>query len=574
MRASLSNIHPHEHNFPFAPLCRVCFPSAMALNPLAGKPAPTSLLIDVAKLERDYYTKKPDLADPNQLLSFGTSGHRGTPFNGTFTEAHILATTQSICEFRKSKGITGPLFMGRDSHAASAPAQRTALEVLAANGVETFIQRDDGFTPTPSISHAILTYNRGRTGGLADGLVITPSHNPPSDGGFKYNPPNGGPADTDITGWVQNRGNEILCNGNKEVKRLACESALKASNTHLHDFITPYVATLGEVIDMAAIKAAGVRIGIDPLGGASLQYWHPIKERYGLDLTVVNSRVDPQFSFMTVDHDGKIRMDCSSPYAMASLVGLKDRFGVAFGNDPDADRHGIVTPSAGLLNPNHYLAVAINYLLTHRPNWRKNSSVGKTLVSSSIIDRVVGALGRKLMEVPVGFKWFAPGLADGSVCFGGEESAGASFLRRDGRVWSTDKDGLILGLLAAEICATTGKDPGQHYTELTAKFGAPSYKRIDAAATPEQKRAFKKLTPEAIAASTLAGDAITQKLTRAPGNNADMGGLKVCTSNGWFAARPSGTENIYKVYAESFKGAAHLDDIIGEAQEIVTAALK
>jgi phosphoglucomutase len=546
----------------------------MALNPLAGKLAPTSLLIDVAKLERDYYSKKPDFADPNQLLSFGTSGHRGTPFNGTFTEAHILATTQAICEFRKGKGITGPLFMGKDSHAASAPAQRTALEVLAANGVETFIQRDDGFTPTPSISHAILTYNRGRTGGLADGLVITPSHNPPSDGGFKYNPPNGGPADTDITGWVQNRGNEILCNGNKEVKRLACESALKASNTHLHDFITPYVATLGEVIDMAAIKAAGVRIGIDPLGGASLQYWQPIKDRYGLDLTVVNSRVDPQFGFMTVDHDGKIRMDCSSPHAMASLVGLKDKFNVAFGNDPDADRHGIVTPSAGLLNPNHYLAVAINYLLTHRPQWSQNSAVGKTLVSSSIIDRVVGSLGRKLMEVPVGFKWFAPGLADGSVCFGGEESAGASFLRRDGSVWSTDKDGLILGLLAAEICATTGKDPGQHYTELTAKFGAPSYKRIDAAATPEQKKAFKKLTPEAVAASTLAGDAITQKLTRAPGNNADIGGLKVRTSNGWFAARPSGTENIYKVYAESFKGAAHLDDIIGEAQEIVTAALK
>jgi phosphoglucomutase len=545
----------------------------MALNPLAGKPAPASLLIDVARLERDYYSKQPDLADANQLVSFGTSGHRGTPFNGTFTEAHILATTQAICEHRKARGISGPLFMGKDSHAASTPAQRTALEVLAANGVATFIQRDDGVTPTPSISHAILTYNHGRTDGLADGIVITPSHNPPEDGGFKYNPTNGGPADTDITSWVQNRANEILRGGNKEVKRLAYESALTAANTHQHDFITPYVATLGEVIDTEAIKAAGVRIGIDPLGGASLPYWQPIKERYGLDITVVNTKVDGRFSFMTVDHDGKIRMDCSSPHAMAGLVGLMDKFSVAFGNDPDADRHGIVTPSAGLLNPNHYLAVAINYLLAHRPHWNNSAAVGKTLVSSSIIDRVVVALGRKLMEVPVGFKWFTPGLFDGSVCFGGEESAGASFLRRDGSVWSTDKDGLILGLLAAEICATTGKDPGQHYAELTAQFGAPSYKRIDAPATPEQKKAFKKLTQEAVSASTLAGDAITQKLTRAPGNNAEVGGLKVCTANGWFAARPSGTENIYKVYAESFTGSAHLDDIISEAQKIVTAAL-
>lgn len=546
----------------------------MAPSPLAGKPAPASLLIDVAKLERDYYKKQPDLADPNQLVSFGTSGHRGTPFNGTFTEAHILATTQAICEYRQGQGISGPLYIGKDTHAASAPAQRTALEVLAANGVETFIQRDDGFTPTPSISHAILTYNRGRTSWLADGVVITPSHNPPADGGFKYNPTNGGPADTDITSWVQNRANELLRGGNQEVKRLAYESALKASNTHQYDFITPYVATLGEVIDMAAIKSAGVRIGVDPLGGAAIHYWQPVQERYGLDLTVVNTKVDGRFSFMTVDHDGKIRMDCSSPYAMASLVGLKDKFSVAFGNDPDSDRHGIVTPSAGLLNPNHYLAVAINYLLTHRPQWNQNSAIGKTLVSSSIIDRVVGALGRKLREVPVGFKWFAPGLADGSVCFGGEESAGASFLRRDGRVWTTDKDGLILGLLAAEICATTGKDPGQHYAELTDTFGAPSYQRVDAPATPEQKQAFKKLTPEAVAARSLAGDAITQKLTRAPGNNADIGGLKVCTANGWFAARPSGTENIYKIYAESFKGTAHLDTIIAEAQTIVTAALQ
>ena len=546
----------------------------MALSPLAGKPAPANLLIDVAKLERDYYERKPDVADPNQLVSFGTSGHRGTPFKGTFNEPHILATTQAICEYRKSKGIGGPLFMGKDPHAISAAAQRTALEVLAANGVEAFIQRDEGFTPTPSISHAILTHNRSRRNGVADGIVITPSHNPPEDGGFKYNPPNGGPADTDITGWVQNRANELLRGGNKDVRRQTCESALKQSNTHPHDFVTPYVETLGEVIDMVAIRSAGVRIGIDPLGGASLQYWEPIKQRYGLNLSVVNTKIDPQFGFMTVDHDGKIRMDCSSPYAMAGLVQLKDKFSVAFGTDPDADRHGIVTPSAGLLNPNHYLAVAINYLLTHRPQWPLTAAVGKTLVSSSSIDRVVAALGRKLNEVPVGFKWFAPGLADGTVCFGGEESAGASFLRRDGTVWSTDKDGLILGLLAAEICATTGKDPGQHYAELTAKFGAPSYQRIDAPATPEQKQAFKKLTPEAVTARTLAGDAITAKLTRAPGNNADIGGLKVVTQNGWFAARPSGTENIYKVYAESFKGTAHLDDIIEEAQKIVTEALR
>jgi len=549
----------------------------MAANPLAGKPAPANLLIDIAKLERDYYEKKPDLGDPNQLVSFGTSGHRGTPFNGTFTEAHILATTQAICEYRKGKGISGLLFMGKDTHAASGPAQRTALEVLAANGVETAIQENDGFTPTPSVSCSILNYNANRTEYLGDGIVITPSHNPPEDGGFKYNPPNGGPADTEVTTWVQNRANELLRGGNQDVKRMPYETALKASNIHQRDFITPYVGQLARVIDMEAIKAAGVRIGIDPLGGAALQYWQPVKEQYGLDLTVVNAKVDGRFSFMTVDHDGKIRMDCSSPDAMASLVGLKDKFSVAFGNDPDADRHGIVTPTAGLLNPNHYLAVAINYLVTHRPKWKTRKTtivIGKTLVSSSMIDRVVAANGYELMEVPVGFKWFAPGLADGTVFFGGEESAGASFLRRDGSVWSTDKDGLILGLLAAEICATTGKDPGQHYAELTAKFGAPSYKRIDAPATPEQKKAFKKLTPEAVTAGTLAGDTITQKLTRAPGNNADIGGLKVCTANGWFAARPSGTENIYKIYAESFKGTAHLDDIFAEAQTIVTAALK
>lgn len=548
----------------------------MALHALAGKPAPASLLIDVAKLERDYYERKPDLADPNQLVSFGTSGHRGSPFNGTFTEAHILAITQAICDYRKSKGIGFLLVMGKDTHAASAPAQRTALEVLAGNGVETVIQEGDGFTPTPAVSHAILRYNHERKGPLADGIVITPSHNPPEDGGFKYNPPNGGPADTDITNWVQNRANELLRGGNRDVKRVTYEAALKASTTHQHDLRIGYVSALREVIEVDAIKEAGVRIGIDPLGGAALNYWSMVQELYGLDLTVVNTKVDPQFGFMTLDHDGKIRMDCSSPYAMASLVGLKDKFSVAFGTDPDADRHGIVTPSVGLLNPNHYLAVAINYLLTHRPRWKTRKTtivIGKTLVSSSMIDRVVASLGHDLMEVPVGFKWFAPGLADGTVFFGGEESAGASFLRSNGKVWTTDKDGLILGLLAAEICATTGKDPGEHYAELTAKFGAPSYKRIDAPATPEQKKAFKKLTPEAVTASTLAGDTITAKLTRAPGNNADIGGLKVCTTNGWFAARPSGTENIYKVYAESFKSPAHLDDIIKEAQQIVTAAL-
>lgn len=546
----------------------------MGLNPLAGKPAPDDLLIDLSKLERDYHAQKPNLEDGNQLVCFGTSGHRGSPFNSTFTEAHILAITQALCAHRRNKGITGPIFMGKDSHAASSAAQRTALEVLAANSVETFIQRDDGLTPTPSISHAILAYNRRRTEGLADGVVITPSHNPPQDGGFKYNPPNGGPADTDITSWVQARANELLKAGNKDVKRLSFESALKATTTHAHDFITPYMETLSEVIDMDAIKSAGVRIGVDPLGGASLPYWEPIKERYGLDLTVVNTSVDPQFAFMTLDHDGKIRMDCSSPYAMAGLVKLKDKFDVAFGCDPDADRHGIVTPSSGLLNPNHFLAVAIDYLLTHRPDWKTDSAVGKTLVSSSIIDRVVASHGRTLNEVPVGFKWFAPGLFDGSVCFGGEESAGASFLRRDGSVWTTDKDGLILGLLAAEITAKTGKDPGQHYEELTAKFDAPSYKRIDAPATPEQKEALKQLNPEFVSASTLAGEAITAKLAHAPGNNAAIGGLKVVTENGWFAARPSGTENIYKVYAESFKGPPHLDTIIAQAQQIVTEALK
>jgi phosphoglucomutase len=545
----------------------------MSTHPNAGKPAPKDLLIDVNRLEAAFYEEKPDLADPNQLVSFGTSGHRGTSTNATFTEAHILAITQAITEYRRAQGISGPLFMGKDTHALSRPAERVALEVLAGNGIETYIQRDDGFTPTPVVSHSILGYNRGRSEGLADGIVVTPSHNPPTDGGFKYNPPNGGPADTDVTDWIQNRANELLRGGNKGVQRTAFEAALKASTTHAEDFVTGYVKDLANVIDMEAIRSAGVKIGIDPLGGAAVAYWAPVAERYGLDITVVNPDVDPTFAFMTVDHDGKIRMDCSSPWAMAGLVQLKDRFDIAFGNDPDADRHGIVTPSSGLLNPNHYLAVAIRYLLANRPHWPTTAVVGKTLVSSCLIDRVVDSVERTLWEVPVGFKWFTPGLFDGSCCFGGEESAGASFLKRDGSVWTTDKDGLILGLLAAEITARTGKDPGEHYKELTAKFGTPYYTRIDAPATPAQKNSLKKLSPEAVTATELAGEAITAKLTRAPGNNASIGGLKVVSVSGWFAARPSGTENIYKLYAESLKSAAHLNAIVGQAQEIVLRSL-
>ena len=545
----------------------------MSAHPLAGKPAPKDLLIDVNRIEEAFYASKPDPTDPNQLVSFGTSGHRGTSSNATFTEAHILAITQAICEYRKNQGITGPLFMGKDTHALSRPAERVALEVLAANGVETFIQGDDGFTPTPVISRAILTHNQGRSEGLADGIVVTPSHNPPTDGGFKYNLPNGGPADTDVTDWIQDRANELLRGGNQDVRRIDFEAALKASTTHAEDFVTPYVQDLANVVDLEAIRSAGVKIGVDPLGGASVAYWQPLAERYGLEITVVNPNVDPTFAFMTVDHDGKIRMDCSSPFAMASLVKLKDRFDIAFGNDPDADRHGIVTPSVGLLNPNHYLAVAIRYLLTHRPQWSARAVVGKTLVSSCLIDRVVASLDRKLWEVPVGFKWFTPGLFDGSCCFGGEESAGASFLRHDGTVWSTDKDGLILSLLAAEITARTGKDPGAHYQELTAEFGTPYYTRIDAPATPEQKNRLKKLSPEAVTATELAGEPITAKLTRAPGNDAPIGGLKVVSASGWFAARPSGTENIYKLYAESLKSAEHLTAIVEQAQEIVSRSL-
>jgi len=545
----------------------------MPIHPLAGRPARKELLIDVSRLERAYYEGKPDPADPRQLVSFGTSGHRGTPSNGTFTETHILAITQAISDYRRTQGINGPLFLGKDSHALSAAAERTALEVLAANGVETLIQGGDGVTPTPSISHAILVHNRGRATGLADGIVITPSHNPPADGGIKYNPPNGGPADTDVTGWIQDRANALVRSGIRQVKRLPLSAARECATTHEHDFVTPYVMDLPSVIDLEVIRAAGLKLGVDPLGGAAVGYWEPIQRHFGLHITVVNPALDPTFRFMTVDHDGQIRMDCSSPYAMAGLVKLKDQFDVAWGNDPDSDRHGVVTRSVGLMNPNHYLAVAIRYLLGHRPQWSAAATVGKTLVSSSLIDRVVARAGRKLWEVPVGFKWFVPALYDGSCCFGGEESAGASFARKDGSVWTTDKDGLILGLLAAEITARTGKDPGAHYQELTAELGTPFYTRIDAPATLADKNRLKALSPEAVTATELAGEPIVAKLTKAPGNNADIGGLKVVAKNGWFAARPSGTENIYKLYAESFNSPAHLEAIVGEAQRIVSRSL-
>jgi len=545
----------------------------MAISPLAGKPAPRELLVDLAQLEREYYERRPDVKDPTQLVSFGTSGHRGSSLRSSFNEAHILAITQAICDYRRSQGTDGPLYLGKDTHALSGPAQHTALEVLAANQVETIIQQDDGVTPTPVISRAILVYNRGRKQHLADGIVVTPSHNPPEDGGFKYNPPNGGPADTDVTRWVQDHANERLRGGNVGVKRVPFATAIKANTTHQEDFVLPYVNDLRNIIDMDAVRAAGLKLGVDPLGGAAKPYWEPINSVYHLDIAVVNPTIDPTFSFMTVDHDGKIRMDCSSPYAMARLVGLKDQYRIAFANDPDSDRHGIVTPSAGLMNPNHYLAVTIGYLLTHRPHWPAHVTVGKTLVSSSMIDRVVNKLGRQLREVPVGFKWFVPGLFDGSCCFGGEESAGASFLRHDGTVWTTDKDGLIMNLLAAEIAARTGKDPGEHYRELTAEFGTPYYTRIDAPATPEQKVRLEKLSPEAVTADQLAGEPISAKLTHAPGNGAPIGGLKVVAASGWFAARPSGTENIYKIYAESFKDQAHLQAIVNEAQEIVNNAL-
>lgn len=544
----------------------------MKTHPLAGKPAPAELLIDLAQLEAAFYEIKPDPENPNQRVSFGTSGHRGTSTDGTFTETHILAIAQAICEYRRTQGIAGPLFMGKDTHALSRPAERVALEVLAANGVQVVIQREDGFTPTPVISRAILTYNREHSDSRADGIVITPSHNPPGDGGFKYNPPNGGPADTDVTDWIQNRANELL-RAVGGIPRLEFESAIKATTTHTEDFVTPYVEDLANVVDLEIIRSAGLKIDIDPLGGAAAAYWQPLAERYGLDISIVNPKIDPTFSFMTVDHDGKIRMDCSSPWAMAGLVDLKDRFDIAFGNDPDADRHGIVVPSTGLLNPNHYLAVAIRYLIANRRQWPRSAVVGKTLVSSCLIDRVVASSGRTLWEVPVGFKWFTPRLYDGSCCFGGEESAGASFLRRDGTVWSTDKDGLILGLLAAEITARTEKDPGEHFQELVQEFGMPFYTRIDAQASAEQKSRLKKLSPEAVTATELAGEPIVAKLTRAPGNDASIGGLKVVSGSGWFAARPSGTEQIYKLYAESLKSADHLAAIVEQAQEIVSRSI-
>jgi phosphoglucomutase len=544
-----------------------------AVSPLAGKPAPRELLIDLDKLERDYYVNVPDMDDPTQRVAFGTSGHRGSSANGSFTDAHIGAITQAICDYRRAHGIDGPLYLGKDTHALSEPAQNTALEVLAANGVETIIQRDDGVTPTPVISRAILVYNRQRKQHFADGIIITPSHNPPGDGGFKYNPTNGGPADTDVTEWVGDRANEILVSGNIEVKRLPLAGALDAATIHEEDLALPYVNDLRNVVDMDPIRNTGLKLGVDPLGGAAVHYWGLINEVYGLGIEVVNSAVDPTFSFMTVDHDGQIRMDCSSPWAMARLVELKDRFDVAFANDPDSDRHGIVTPTAGLMNPNHFLAVAIRYLLTHRPDWPAKAAIGKTLVSSSMIDRVVHQLGRRLNEVPVGFKWFTPGLFDRSCCFGGEESAGASFLRLNGDTWTTDKDGPIMDLLAAEITARTNRDPGEHYKELTAEFGAPHYTRLDAPATPEQKAKLAQLSADDVDASELAGEPITAKLTHAPGNQAPLGGLKVVTVSGWFAARPSGTENVYKIYAESFRDQAHLDAIVDEARQIVSHAL-
>jgi len=546
----------------------------MAIHDLAGKPAPPELLVNIPSLISSYYTIKPDVSQRAQSVSFGTSGHRGTSTAGSFNEDHIAAICQAISEYRLGQGTTGPLYLGMDTHALSEPAQRTAIEVFVANGVDVFVQPNGGYTPTPSISHAILTYNKGRTSGLADGVVITPSHNPPGDGGFKYNPPEGGPAGTETTKTVQDRANALLADSLKGVNRTQYGKALQSEHYHAYDFVAPYVNDLESIIDIDVIKAAGLKIGADPMGGSGVGYWQPIIDRYGLDIEIVNPYVDPTFRFMTVDKDGKIRMDCSSPYAMASLIGLKDKYDVAFGNDPDFDRHGIVTRSSGLLNPNHFLAVAINYLFQNRPGWRADAAVGKTHVSSSMIDRVAGSLGRRLAEVPVGFKWFVDGLVDGSYGFGGEESAGASFLRKDGTVWTTDKDGIIMDLLAAEITARTGKDPGLHYKDLTDRFGSPVYDRLDAPATLEQGKVLSSLKPEQVEADTLAGDKITAKLTNAPGNGAAIGGLKVVTENGWFAARPSGTEPIYKIYGESFKSAEHLKQIQTEAQEIVGAALK
>ncbi len=539
---------------------------------LAGKPAPRDLLVDVPRLVSAYYVLDPDPTDPVQRVTFGTSGHRGSSLASTFNEDHILAISQAICELRAEENVDGPLFLGADTHALSAPALATAVEVMAANGVELRLQTGGGYTPTPVISHAILTHNRGRRRGHADGVVITPSHNPPTDGGFKYNPPSGGAADSSFTQRLEARANEILAAGLADVRRISYRRASRASTTREHDFVMPYIRDLGAAVDLEAVAGAGLAIGVDPMGGAGIGYWQPIAEVWGLDLEVVNPVVDPTFSFMTVDHDGKIRMDCSSPWAMASLIDLKDRFDIAFGNDPDFDRHGIVTKSVGLMNPNHYLAVAVDYLFRNRPDWSAAAAVGKTLVSSSMIDRVAADLGRRVREVPVGFKWFVDGLLDGSYGFGGEESAGASFLRRDGSVWTTDKDGILLDLLAAEITAKTGRDPGEHYQQLTERFGDPVYRRVDAAASREQKAVLKDLSPEQVTAGELAGEALTAKITHAPGNGAAIGGLKVVAENGWFAARPSGTEEIYKIYAESFRGDDHLARILEEAQEIVGAA--
>ena len=536
---------------------------------LAGKPAPASMLVNIPRLVTAYYTEHPDVGVREQRVAFGTSGHRGSAFKRAFNEAHILAISQAICLYRRQQDITGPLFLGIDTHALSAPAFASALEVLAANGVDVMIDRDGGYTPTPVISHAILTYNRGRTTGLADGIVITPSHNPPEDGGFKYNPPHGGPADTTVTAWIEERANALLAEDLRGVARIPYERARHAPTTHAHDFVARYVGDLAAVLDMDAIRGAQLKIGVDPLGGAGVDYWGPIAERYGFPITVVNDSVDPTFRFMTVDWDGKIRMDCSSPHAMAGLIALRDRFDIAFGNDTDNDRHGVVTRSAGLLNPNHYLAVAVCYLFTHRPGWRDDAAVGKTVVSSSLIDRVAAKLGRRLFEVPVGFKWFVDGLLDGSVGFAGEESAGASCLRHDGSVWTTDKDGIILGLLAAEIMARTGRDPGELYDQLTGELGAPVYERIDAPATAEQKAILQRLSPQQVEASDLAGEKIRAMLTTAPGNSHAIGGLKVITASGWFAARPSGTEDVYKIYAESFQGPAHLRRIQDEAQRLI-----
>jgi phosphoglucomutase len=543
------------------------------ISPLAGTPAPASMLVNISRLVTAYYSERPDPSVPAERVAFGTSGHRGSAFARSFNEAHILAITQAICTYRKAQGIDGPLFMGMDTHALSEPAFVSALEVLAGNGVEVMIDQGRGYTPTPVISHAILRYNRGRTAGLADGIVITPSHNPPEDGGFKYNPPSGGPADTDITGWIERTANALLAEELNAVRRMPCERALRASSTHHHDYITPYVDDLSTVIDMEAIRSAGVRIGIDPLGGAGVHYWAPIIARYGIAATVVNDAVDPTFRFMTVDWDGKIRTDCSSPYAMVPLVAMRDRFDVAFANDADHDRHGIVTPTAGLMNPNHYLAVAISYLFSHRTSWAAGAAVGKTAVSSGIIDRVSRALGRELFEVPVGFKWFVDGLLHGTLGFGGEESAGASCLRIDGTTWTTDKDGIILGLLAAEITATLGKDPGARYAELTRDLGTPIYERIDAAATLEQKQRLLRLSPADIDTKELAGDPIRAILTNAPGNGAPIGGLKVVADDGWFAVRPSGTEEVYKLYAESFRDRAHLERIQADAQTLISGLL-